>query len=218
MFKKLLVFSILFVFSSLAFAQNEQAAGTKPREELSKDFVKTLSEQNEDLLITTINSGSPQVKVLCFEALASKGASSEKAVKTIDRYLTYGLGASGANNSDVLVRHSAAKAAAATKSETLVSALSDLIYRDQATSNLIAAAYALGEIGNPKGTGALLFQLRLGKSQAVVYETAVALGKIGDPAAMSDLVDLAQDERYFLVVRQAAIDAIKKIKPAQETN
>ena len=64
----------------------------------------------------------------------------------------------------------------------------------------------------------MLFQLRLAKTQAIVYETAVALGKIGDQAALSDLIDLAQNDQYFIVVRQAAVDAIKNIKPSSGDN
>lgn len=89
-----------------------------------------------------------------------------------------------------------------------------MLYSEQEVSNIIAAAQTLGEIGSSKGVAALLFQLRLAKTQAIVYEVAVALGKIGDQAALSDLIDLAQNEQYFVVVRQAAVDAIKNIKPS----
>ena len=36
--------------------------------------------------------------------------------------------------------------------------------------------------------------------------------------ALGDLIDLSQDDQYFLAIRQAAIDAIKNIKPAADNN
>ena len=36
--------------------------------------------------------------------------------------------------------------------------------------------------------------------------------------ALGDLIDLSQDDQYFLAIRQAAIDAIKNIKPAANNN
>lgn len=217
MLKKIFITSVIFVFSLNVIYAQDNAEASKPREQLSQNFVDALANQDEALLIQAIESGTPQVKALCFEALIKKGANSEGLVKAVDRYVTYGLNAPYINNSDSAVRYQALKAAAVAKSKTSVMPISEAIYKEQEPSNLIAAAYALGEMGSPEGVQALLFQLRLGKTQGVVYETAVALGKIGDPSALSALIDLAQDERYFLIVRQAAIDAIKNIKPQANT-
>ena len=93
-----------------------------------------------------------------------------------------------------------------------------MLFAEQETFNIIAAVQALGDIGSEKAVPALLFQLRLGRTQGIVYEVAVALGKIGSPMALGDLIDLSQDDQYFLAIRQAAIDAIKNIKPAANNN
>ena len=93
-----------------------------------------------------------------------------------------------------------------------------MLYSERETFNIIAAIQALGEIGDAKAVPSLLFQLRLGRTQGIVYEAAVALGKIGDASSLSGLVFLAQDDRYFLAVRQAAIDAIRNINPPSENS
>ncbi|MEI0524320.1 HEAT repeat domain-containing protein [Brachyspira murdochii] len=226
MLKKIFIVTLMFAFSlSSVFAQDTtttetttESEGNKPREELSQNFVDALAGQDERLLISAIEGGSPQVKALCFKALSEKGANSEALLEAINRYVSYGLNAPSTQNSDSMVRYQALQAAKAAKSETSVEYISQMLYSEQETSNIIAAAQALGEIGSAKGVPALLFQLRLAKTQAIVYEVAVALGKIGDQAALSDLIDLAQNDQYFVVVRQAAVDAIKNIKPASGDN
>ena len=224
MLKKIFILTLVFAFSLTSiFAQESntnsesESNGNKPREELSKNFIDALASQDENLLVEAIESGSPRVKALAFEALAKKGSSSEALVNAVNRYVTYGLN-NTSQNSDSEVRYQALKAAKVAKSETSVSAISQVLYAEQETFNIIAAVQALGEIGSSKAVPALLFQLRLGKTQGIVYEVAVALGKIGDKLALSDLIDLSQDDRYFVAVRQAAVDAIKNIKPSSSSS
>lgn len=231
MFKKIFISTLVLVFSvATIFAQetttdttttttqdSNNTTGTKPREELDQNFVDALINQDETLLINAIETGSPSVKALCFEALSKKGATSDLAIRTINRYVSYGLGTSG-SNSDSDVRYQALQAAKIAKSETSVDYISQMLFAEQETFNIIAAVQALGEIGSEKAVPALLFQLRLGRTQGIVYEVAVALGKIGSPMALGDLIDLSQDDQYFLAIRQAAIDAIKNIKPAADNN
>ena len=222
MLKKIFIVTLMFAFSlTSVFAQETTTKetttttqGTKPREELSQNFVDALANQDEKLLISAIESGSPQVKALCFKALSEKGASSENLLNAINRYVSYGLDSTSPQNSDSMVRYQALQAAKAAKSENSVRYISQMLYAEQETSNIIAAAQALGEIGSVQGVAPLLYQLRLAKTQGIVYEVAVALGKIGDQAALSDLIDLAQNEQYYMAVRQVAIDAIKNIKPS----
>ena len=221
MLKKIFIVTLMFAFSlSSVFAQETTTTetsgttGNKPREALAQNFVDALANQDEKLLISAIEGGTPQVKAMCFKALSEKGANSETLLEAINRYVSYGLNAPTTHNSDSMVRYQALQAAKAAKSETSVEYIAQMLYLEQETSNIIAAAQALGEIGSNKGVAALLFQLRLAKTQGIVYEVAVALGKIGDQAALSDLIDLAQNEQYFIAVRQAAVDAIKNIKPA----
>ncbi len=225
MLKKIFILTLVFAFSLTSiFAQESntnsesESNGNKPREELSKNFIDALASQDENLLVEAIESGSPRVKALAFEALAKKGSSSEALVNAVNRYVTYGLNNTASQNSDSEVRYQALKAAKVAKSETSVSAISQVLYAEQETFNIIAAVQALGEIGSSKAVPALLFQLRLGKTQGIVYEVAVALGKIGDKLALSDLIDLSQDDRYFVAVRQAAVDAIKNIKPSSSSS
>lgn len=230
MLKKISISMLVFAFSlATMFAQettttdttttqnSNNTTGEKPREQLDQNFVDALINQDETLLINAIETGSPSVKALCFEALSKKGATSDLAIRTINRYVGYGLGTSG-SNSDSDVRYQALQAAKVAKSETSVDYISQMLFAEQETFNIIAAVQALGDIGSEKAVPALLFQLRLGRTQGIVYEVAVALGKIGSPMALGDLIDLSQDDQYFLAIRQAAIDAIKNIKPAANNN
>lgn len=230
MLKKISISMLVFAFSlATMFAQettttdttttqnSNNTTGEKPREQLDQNFVDALINQDETLLINAIETGSPSVKALCFEALSKKGATSDLAIRTINRYVGYGLGTSG-SNSDSDVRYQALQAAKAAKSETSVDYISQMLFAEQETFNIIAAVQALGDIGSEKAVPALLFQLRLGRTQGIVYEVAVALGKIGSPMALGDLIDLSQDDQYFLAIRQAAVDAIKNIKPAANNN
>ncbi|TXJ45200.1 HEAT repeat domain-containing protein [Brachyspira pilosicoli] len=230
MLKKISISMLVFAFSlATMFAQettttdttttqnSNNTTGEKPREQLDQNFVDALINQDETLLINAIETGSPSVKALCFEALSKKGATSDLAIRTINRYVGYGLGTSG-SNSDSDVRYQALQAAKVAKSETSVDYISQMLFAEQETFNIIAAVQALGDIGSEKAVPALLFQLRLGRTQGIVYEVAVALGKIGSPMALGDLIDLSQDDQYFLAIRQAAVDAIKNIKPAANNN
>ena len=225
MFKKISIAILISVFSAISlFAQettettttttDTTVTGEKPREQLDQNFVDALMNQDESLLISAIETGTPEVKALCFEALSKKGATSDLLVQTINRYVGYGLGSVSGSNSDSMVRYQALQAAKVAKSEATVDYISQMLFAEQETFNIIAAVQALGEIGSEKAVPALLFQLRLGRTQGIVYEVAVALGKIGSPIALGDLINLSQDDQYFLAIRQAAIDAIKNIKPA----
>ena len=219
MLKKIFTLIFILVLSTVSvFAQDEESedSANKPREALLKDFVDALASQDESLLLSAIEMGSPEVKALCFQALSESGASSDLLIQAINRYVDYGLTTSYGGNSDSEVRYQALKAAKTALSS--VKAISSMLYSERETFNIIAAIQALGEIGDAKAVPSLLFQLRLGRTQGIVYEAAVALGKIGDYSALSDLVYLAQDDRYFLAVRQAAIDAIRNINPPSENS
>ena len=220
MLKKIFTLIFILVFSTVSiFAQEEsEDSANKPREALLKDFVDALASQDESLLLSAIEMGSPEVKALCFQALSESGASSDLLIQAINRYVGYGLSSTYPSNSDSEVRYQALKAAKSSASESSVQAISSMLYAERETFNIIAAIQALGEIGDAKAVPSLLFQLRLGRTQGIVYEAAVALGKIGDYSALSDLVYLAQDDRYFLAVRQAAIDAIRNINPPSENS
>lgn len=220
MLKKIFTLIFILVFSTVSiFAQEEsEDSANKPREALLKDFVDALASQDESLLLSAIEMGSPEVKALCFQALSESGANSDLLIQAINRYVDYGLTTSYGGNSDSEVRYQALKAAKTALSESSVKAISSMLYSERETFNIIAAIQALGEIGDAKAVPSLLFQLRLGRTQGIVYEAAVALGKIGDYSALSDLVYLAQDDRYFLAVRQAAIDAIRNINPPSENS
>ena len=179
MFKKIFISTLVLVFSvATIFAQetttdtttttttqdSNNTTGTKPREELDQNFVDALINQDETLLINAIETGSPSVKALCFEALSKKGATSDLAIRTINRYVSYGLGTSSSSNADSTVRYQALQAAKIAKSETSVDYISQMLFAEQETFNIIAAVQALGEIGSEKAVPALLFQLRLGRT------------------------------------------------------
>ena len=221
MLKKIFTLIFIFVLSTvLVFAQDEESeeSANKPREALLKDFVDALASQDESLLLSAIEMGSPEVKALCFQALSESGASSDLLIQAINRYVGYGLSSTYPSNSDSEVRYQALKAAKTSVAESSVQAISSMLYAERETFNIIAAIQALGEIGDAKAVPSLLFHLRLGRTQGIVYEAAVALGKIGDYSALADLVYLAQDDRYFLAVRQAAVDAIRNINPPSDSS
>lgn len=221
MLKKIFTLIFIFVLSTVSvFAQDEESeeSANKPREALLKDFVDALASQDESLLLSAIEMGSPEVKALCFQALSESGASSDLLIQAINRYVGYGLSSTYPSNSDSEVRYQALKAAKTAVAESSVQAISSMLYAERETFNIIAAIQALGEIGDAKAVPSLLFHLRLGRTQGIVYEAAVALGKIGDYSALADLVYLAQDDRYFLAVRQAAVDAIRNINPPSDSS
>ena len=221
MLKKIFTLIFIFVLSTVSvFAQDEESeeSANKPREALLKDFVDALASQDESLLLSAIEMGSPEVKALCFQALSESGASSDLLIQAINRYVGYGLSSTYPSNSDSEVRYQALKAAKTAVAESSVQAISSMLYAERETFNIIAAIQALGEIGDVKAVPSLLFHLRLGRTQGIVYEAAVALGKIDDYSALADLVYLAQDDRYFLAVRQAAVDAIRNINPPSDSS
>lgn len=212
------VFTLMFIsltlFAQGGIVQEEGVNETKKvtsKEEMNRKFIKTLAAQDESLLIKAIENGSPEVKALCFDALALKGSESRLIMSTINRHITYGLSFPYETSADMNVRYRAAKAASVTKSDTSVAVLSELLYSDNSISNIIMATYALGEIGSKKGTPALLKQIRTSNNPAVLNEVILALGKIRDTASLNDLLRLAQDDRYSIAVRSSAIDAISNI-------
>ena len=79
MLKKIFTLIFILVFSTVSiFAQEEsEDSANKPREALLKDFVDALASQDESLLLSAIEMGSPEVKALCFQALSESGASSD---------------------------------------------------------------------------------------------------------------------------------------------
>ena len=104
MLKKIFTLIFILVFSTVSiFAQEEsEDSANKPREALLKDFVDALASQDESLLLSAIEMGSPEVKALCFQALSESGASSDLLIQAINRYVDYGLTTSYGGNSDSL--------------------------------------------------------------------------------------------------------------------
>lgn len=76
MLKKISISILIVAFSVISlFAQetttttttDTTAAGEKPRQQLDQNFVDALMNQDESLLISAIESGTPEVKAVCFE-------------------------------------------------------------------------------------------------------------------------------------------------------
>ena len=73
-----------------------------------------------------------------------------------------------------------------------------------------AAAYALGNIGDPRAVEPLIEALR-DEYWGVRKAAAVALGIIGDQRAVEPLIQALRDEYWY--VREAAAEALEKIEP-----
>jgi HEAT repeat protein len=86
----------------------------------------------------------------------------------------------------------------------LIEALSDEYY-----GVCMAAAEALGRIGDPRAVEPLIVALKNGGWYMIRKAAAEALGRIGDPRAVEPLIPVLKDE-YFKV-REAATEALIKI-------
>lgn len=220
MLKKSLIVSAMIIFSvNMIFAQGStNSNSTITKSELNSNFIETLSGQSDYVLEQAIEGGSPEVKGIVLEVLSKKGAENQNALNIINRYIYYGISDYSTQNSDAYIRYKAIQAAGVLKSKTSVIPLSQLLYSEESTPNLLMAIYALGEIGDKKATQSILIRLRLASNQSVVYEAVLALGKIGDTAALADLLEVSQDSKYNNSVREAAINSLKQLKETPATN
>lgn len=93
---------------------------------------------------------------------------------------------------------------------TLIGALSD-----PSPAVRVAAANALGVIGDRKATQALLPLLHDRHNEQARAVAIKALGKLKDPAALADLLEIANDEGDAWAVRKASIEALGEIRDAR---
>ena len=215
--KLFIVFAMLIFSINMVFAQESTTNSTITKSELNANFMETLSTQSDYVLEQAIEGGSPEVKGIVLEVLSKKGADNQNALNIINRYIYYGISDYSSQNSDAYVRYKAIEAAAILKSETSVTPLSQLLYSEESTPNLLMAIYALGEIGNKKATQSILIRLRLAPNPSVVYEAVLALGKIGDTAALADLLEVSQNSTFNSTIRSAAMDSLKQLKETTPT-
>jgi HEAT repeat protein len=93
---------------------------------------------------------------------------------------------------------------------TLIGALSD-----PSAAVRVAAANALGAIGDRKATAALRSLLHDRHNEQARTAAINALGKLKDPAAVTDLLEIASDEGDAWVVRKASVEALGEIRDAR---
>ncbi|MGE0681077.1 MAG: HEAT repeat domain-containing protein [Candidatus Binatia bacterium] len=93
---------------------------------------------------------------------------------------------------------------------TLIEALSD-----PSPAVRVAAANALGAIGNRKATEGLRSLLRDLHNEQARTAAINALGKLKDPAAVSDLLEIANDEGDAWAVRKASVEALGEIRDSR---
>jgi len=90
---------------------------------------------------------------------------------------------------------------------TLIGALND-----PSAAVRIAAANALGAIGDRKATQALLPLLHDQRNEQSRMAAITALGKLKDPAAVNDLLAIANDVGDAWAVRKASVEALGEIR------
>lgn len=186
---------------------------------MSVGYAKTLEEvlisKDENLLISGIETAEDDVKVKCIDALGEKQTAGTNAIRILRLYSGYGLTYAVANRFNQggswKVRRASALALAKLKAEEAVVDLVTVLRQERRPDVKVAIVYALGEIGSPKAVNVLLDQLRFASEQNIIYSAVIALGKIGDRRAFVELLNIAQNEKNFDVVRQAAVDALDKI-------
>lgn len=94
--------------------------------------------------------------------------------------------------------------------KSLMGALSD-----KSAAVRVAAAKALGAIGDRKATQALLPLLRDRNEEHARIAAIGALGKLKDPAAVNDLLAIANDEGDAWAARKASVEALGEIRDAR---
>lgn len=181
---------------------------------------KTLEEvllgSDERLLLLAIRQGEDSVKQQGIKAIGEKGTASADSLDIVIKYSGYGVNYSvpGSTFQDTswLVRREAALALAKLKAEEGVQNLVDVLRQERRSSVKVAQIYALGEIGDPAAVNVLLDQVRFSREQNIIYTAVVSLGKIGDKSSFVELLNVAQEDRHLETVRQAAVEALDKIK------
>ena len=93
---------------------------------------------------------------------------------------------------------------------TLIEALTD-----SSPAVRVAAANALGAIGDRKATQALLPLLRDQHNEQARTAAINALGKLKDANAVNDLLEIANDESEVWAVRKASVEALGEIRDAR---
>lgn len=208
--KLLAIFFLFITASAVSFGQEMP----KTNEEIFKKFMGVIEAQDESALLQAIEGGSTEIKAICFEVLGRKGITENTKI-VLDRYINYGLDYTKPvhdNYPTWMVRYRVALAMAQSKMEGFVTSLAQLLRLETESFVILAAIYALGEIGSPNGTEAILTHIRIAKNPAIVYEATLALGKIGDQRALAELMYVVQSGEFSFELREAAIDAISKLK------
>jgi HEAT repeat protein len=93
---------------------------------------------------------------------------------------------------------------------TLISALAD-----SSAAVRIAAANALGAIGDRKATTALLALLDGRQDEQIRSAAVTALGKLKDPESVTPLLTIAEDEFDSWIIRKVAIEALGEIRDSR---
>ena len=205
---------------NVLFAQESAVPTTK--QELRKNFMAALETQNEEAIIRALESGDVEVKSVCFQVLAKKGASDQKMINLLNTYITYGYYLEGLPTSTIMaswtVRNEAIKAASTLKSETSVEQLIYVLKQEQNPTVIISAINALGNIGSLKATSPLLTYLIIAKNPTIVNEIVIAFGKIGSTDALPALIDVIQNDKYSMTIKNNAVESIKQLKQTAANN
>lgn len=210
--RKLLAISFLFItLSAVSFGQETP----KTNKEIFKKFMGVIETQDESALLQAIESGSTEIKAICFEVLGKKGVTENTRI-VLNRYINYGLDYTKPvyddNYPTWMVRYRVSLTMGQSKMEGFATSLAQLLRLETESSVILAAIYALGEIGSPNGTEVILTHIRTAKNPAIVYEATLALGKIGDQRALAELMRVVQSGEFSFEIRESAIDAISKLK------
>jgi len=196
------------------------------RQKAASSLGETADPMAVPALIVTLSDPAPEVGEAAFNSLLQIGGravpelvdSLERADRDTRRDIATLLGQIGSPRAVPTLARTlfdkeptvvqAALRAFQTMGESAIPALVTLLqHKDERIR--IAAAWALGEIGNREAVPALMTALEDRKSPALRQQAADALGRIGDTLAVNGLIRALGDRERE--VRREAADALRKI-------
>lgn len=185
-----------------------------------RQLIHALSNASETLLAMTLETEDPTARIAALTVIKGRDSiSDERLINLIVKNLYYGIidNSGSTDTSAYNVRKAAIEAAVATKGggnpQVVVRELGQLLRTEEDYLLRVKLVYAIGEFGS-EGVGGLpriKEILRLSKREAIVHESVVAVGKIGDSSVIPTLIAISQDHRFSSKTRMLALEVIGKL-------